>query len=332
MSKSVACIISDSGTINLFVNGKPYVINKDHSNYKRIVDALNAQDYSNIEDLIDIPKAIESFTAGHVTVSGDSVLYDGQAVHSAISTRILNLMRENLPFQFMINFLENLMQNPSFRAVNELYGFLEFANIPITDDGCFLAYKKVRNNYMDIYSGTISNKVGEKPFMFRNAVDEDKDRTCSNGLHFCSLQYIPQFGSGEYDGGDRVMIVKINPADVVAIPADYNNTKGRCCKYEVVAEYEGDWRKDAFTKPVHNSDGTPYEFDDDHDDSDDFYGDYVDDDDLHEQDDLDDQDDVDAGRRDNPLDLDNELGVKPNGQGYYNVRDAKGQFVKRESN
>ena len=32
------------------------------------------------------------------------------------------------------------------------------------------------------------------------------------------------------------MILKINPADVVAIPKDYNNTKGRTCRYEVIGE------------------------------------------------------------------------------------------------
>jgi hypothetical protein len=36
------------------------------------------------------------------------------------------------------------------------------------------------------------------------------------------------------------MILKINPADVVSIPADYNGAKGRCCKYTVVAQVNGD--------------------------------------------------------------------------------------------
>ena len=35
----------------------------------------------------------------------------------------------------------------------------------------------------------------------------------------------------------HVMLLKINPADVVSIPADYNDTKGRCAKYEVVDVY-----------------------------------------------------------------------------------------------
>jgi hypothetical protein len=44
------------------------------------------------------------------------------------------------------------------------------------------------------------------------------------------------------------MIVKINPADVVAIPTDYNNQKGRCCRYEVVDEYVANDGKDVLTE------------------------------------------------------------------------------------
>jgi len=34
--------------------------------------------------------------------------------------------------------------------------------------------------------------------------------------------------------------VKINPRDVTAIPRDYNNNKGRCCKYVVTGELKGE--------------------------------------------------------------------------------------------
>jgi hypothetical protein len=72
------------------------------------------------------------------------------------------------------------------------------------------------------------------------------------------------------------MILKVNPADVVAIPADYNNTKGRACKYEVVAEYTDNWRERAdkdngFDSVLYSSDGDIWEdgeddYDDDYDD------------------------------------------------------------------
>ena len=106
--------------------------------------------------------------------------------------------------------------------------------VPLTPDGHCMAYKKVRDNYMDIHSGTFDNNVGQICKMARNEVDEDKDRTCSSGLHFCSLDYLPKFG-GSY--GTRVMLLKINPRDVVSIPSDYNNAKGRACRYEVVGEH-----------------------------------------------------------------------------------------------
>jgi hypothetical protein len=140
------------------------------------------------------------------------------------------MLQDGFSVEPLVLFMENIMLNPSARAVNELYGFLERNNLPITPDGYFLAYKKVRDSYLDCYSGTIDNSVGQTPSMQRNKVDDDKDRTCSYGLHFCSKEYLRSFG------GSRTMILKINPRDVVSIPTDYNFSKGRACAYEVIGE------------------------------------------------------------------------------------------------
>lgn len=70
--------------------------------------------------------------------------------------------------------------------------------------------------------------------MDRSLVDPDKNETCSRGLHFCSFDYISHFETQN----SRVIIVKINPRDVVSIPVDYNNTKGRCCEYTVLTEVQ----------------------------------------------------------------------------------------------
>ena len=266
--KNVAYIISNSGNINMVLDGTAYAIGSDHVNYKAIANALKEGRHEDILGLIDIPAAIAVASAGVVEVVDGEVLYHGEPLHNCMTDRILNLMREELPFQFMVNFLDNLMQNPSHRAVQELYGFLEAGNLPITEDGHFLAYKRVRGDYTDLHSGKFDNSIGSKPSMPRNEVDEDKDRTCSNGLHFCSLDYLPSFGSG---GGNVIVIVKINPKDVVAIPSDYNNTKGRCSGYEVIGEHKGDDRTEAFKKSVYTSDGQPYGGDDADEDYDDDY-------------------------------------------------------------
>ena len=161
------------------------------------------------------------------------------------------------------------MQNPSKRSVTELYGFLEKGNMPITPDGHFLAYKKVRADYRDCHTGTMDNSVGQIVEMERNFVDDDKDRTCSTGLHFCSRDYLNHFG------GERIMIVKVNPKDVVSIPSDYNDSKGRACRYEVISELEVDPAQ-AFNHSVQtNYDGYDDGYDPDYEyyeDEDDNYG------------------------------------------------------------
>jgi hypothetical protein len=143
--------------------------------------------------------------------------------------------------------------------------------------------------------------------MPRNAVDEDKERTCSYGLHFCSIQYLPSFSDS--DGG-KTMIVKINPKDVVAIPADYNNTKGRTCRYEVVAEYKDDWRsklakeESGWDSDLYSSDG----------------GDYDDEDECTYSNDCDDN---------HCFCADKGYGYKPSGHKFHNVRGQDGKFVKK---
>ena len=39
--------------------------------------------------------------------------------------------------------------------------------------------------------------------------------------------------------GDRVVIVKVNPKDVVSVPTDCECQKVRTCEYMVIADYEG---------------------------------------------------------------------------------------------
>jgi hypothetical protein len=133
--------------------------------------------------------------------------------------------------------------------VNELYGFLEKNNLPITPDGHFLAYKKVRQNYLDVHSGTMDNSVGKVVEMERFKVDDKAENTCSSGLHFCSQSYLNHFG------GERVVIVKINPKDVVSIPTDYDFSKGRACRYEVIGEVGASATDTdaAFTAPVQSN-------------------------------------------------------------------------------
>jgi len=248
MSKAIPYLLQGKNII-LVIDGKSHTISKNtHISYGKIVDALKAQDWDALRNLVEPVKAIVNFGKGYVAINNGKVSWKGQPFHNALSTRMIEMYQEGLPIEPMVHFMENLMQNPSKRSVDQVYGFLEKNNLPITEDGFFLAYKRVREDYLDIHSGTISNAVGKVVEMSRNAVDDNPDSHCSTGLHFCSESYLGSFGSND----QPVMILKINPADVVSIPNDYNGAKGRCCKYEVVAEVVGD-PKNAFSSIVDRS-------------------------------------------------------------------------------
>ncbi len=189
---------------------------------------------------------------GKVSVRDGVVYYIDEPVHSALAERILWGLDQGFDMLPYMRFLDNCMENPSNQAIAEMYTFIENAKMGITDDGHILAYKKVGEDYKDIYSKTMDNSVGQIVEMRRNLVNEDRTQTCSSGLHFCSMSYLPSYGTGR---GDRVVIVKVNPRDVVSVPIDYNFAKARCCRYEVVDEYTGDNLEDLLgTKAVWSDD------------------------------------------------------------------------------
>lgn len=230
--------------IVVVIDNKPHTINKTHITYQRVVDAIKANDWDTVKDVIEPKKVVLDYGQGNVAVQGDKLFWKGEEMHNALSNRMIQMLQDGFPIEPMIQFMENLMQNPSKRAVTELYGFLEKNSLPITPDGHFLAYKKVKQDYKDCYTGTMDNSVGSVVEMERNRVDDDQNRTCSTGLHFCSRDYLNHFG------GERVVIVKINPRDVVSIPTDYNDSKGRACRYEVVDEIDKEKADEAFAKSV----------------------------------------------------------------------------------
>lgn len=224
-------IVSGNGRINLFLD-KQYVVPTDHPNYAKIKAGLNSLSESVLKRLVDIPRAVNKFLNGKAEIVNGLVYFNGQELHNTMTNRILTQMREGFPVGPMLKFLENLMQNPSMASVEELYDFLSNEGLPITEDGCFLAYKGIRSDYMDKYSGTIDNHPGCKPEMPRNKVDDNRSNTCSKGLHVGALEYARSYCN------EIIVLVKVNPKDVVSVPLDANAQKCRVERYEVLSVYE----------------------------------------------------------------------------------------------
>lgn len=227
--------ILGSDSITVYHKGNMYPINRQAQTFPLVLQAIQNNDEVALENALNIRKNIvdrinAAAKGTNVRIEGTNILYGDRVITGLIASRVFEMIRLSLDVGPMLKFIENLMKNPSKRAVDELFGFMEACSLPITEDGHFLAYKRVRSDYKDVHSGTLDNSVGKTLEMPRNLVDEDKNNTCSYGLHFCSYEYLKHFS------GQRIVVLKINPADVVAIPADYNNSKGRTCKYEVVDE------------------------------------------------------------------------------------------------
>jgi hypothetical protein len=106
--------------------------------------------------------------------------------------------------------------------------------------------------------------------MARNKVQDDPSVTCSYGLHVAALGYAVYDQAKLGDG--RVVVVKVNPRDVVSVPTDYNNQKMRVCEYTVVEDYKGEVKQEdvvnkSVTDEAHYTDDCLVndEFDDDDD-------------------------------------------------------------------
>lgn len=237
--------ILQGDNVVIVIDGEPHTINKTHMTYNKVVDAIKSKDWDSVKELINPVKAVVNYSKGNLQIVDGEMFWKGQPFHNALANRMIQMLNDGFDIDPMVNFMNNLMYNPSRQAVTELYSFLEKNSLPITPDGCFLAYKRVREDYKDCHTGTMDNSVGRVVEMERNMVDDNRNNTCSSGLHFCSHSYLSSFG------GERTIIVKINPRDVVSIPSDYNDAKGRTCRYEVIGEVSRDVQDNVeFTKPV----------------------------------------------------------------------------------
>lgn len=224
--------------ITVFAGGKMHTVLAGHKNFDTLRDHLRSDehDVDLITQLADRAHAIQTSKAGRtgkVSVEGGVVYYEGQEVHGALTDKLLGLLDEGFNVDPWIHFLENLMENPSFRSRKCLYEFLEHFNAPITPDGCFIAFKRVGYDWKDLHSKTFDNSIGTVVKMDRTKVDDDPQHTCSHGLHVCADEYLKGYATG---GNTRTLVVEVNPRDVVAVPYDYNFSKMRVCEYKVLSE------------------------------------------------------------------------------------------------
>lgn len=216
----------------------PIIIPSTHMNFKAVRDELAKDpdyDLNRLYELTDIPRAIAIKTDGRVEVYNGVVKFDGEIIHNYAATRIIEHVQQKLPIIPMMRFLDRLMDNPNKEIRVDLFEWLEKGDMPITEDGCFIGYKYVQDDYYSAHTGKdgkVLHALHTEVSMPREECDENRAESCSTGLHFCGFGYL----SSCYVYNNRIIIVKVDPKDVTAIPAYYDSQKGRCCRYQVVGE------------------------------------------------------------------------------------------------
>ena len=219
--------------ISLFalIDGRQYNIEKDHKFFDSLVAAFKAESWEEFVKLANISETVNNYVKGVIEVLDGEVFYKGEAGSNSLPEivvdRILGFINQGLDAQPLVNFLNKLMKNPSRKAIEALYSFMEQKHMPITIEGNIIAYKGVRTDFKDCFSGTYDNSPGADNQIPRNECDDNSSVQCSKGFHVGTYDYAKSFGP-------VLVIVEINPKDVISVPDANTSWKIRVCKYKVL--------------------------------------------------------------------------------------------------
>ena len=218
--------------ISVFIKGRqPINVDATAANYDDVLAAVASNDLDALEKSLNLRTVIEAKSFGKLRFDENGTLFYGSfTLPQTLADYVLPILKGKGDVEPITLFIDNLLQNPISSVVNELMLFLDSSQMPITPDGHFLAYKKITGDWLDVYTRTLSNKIGEIVSIPAGVCDTNRLNTCSVGLHACGKDYLNHYP------GDRIVVVKINPTHVISVPVDYNFQKMRVTQYEVVAE------------------------------------------------------------------------------------------------
>lgn len=261
---------------------KVFNIESTDAHYSAIKDAVHGYVQGDVEDeyifdlcsvegnisrmsdnLADLPtnRFEFDFEAGVIT-------YDGEVIDSQITNQIIRMAKSESAsnkkhLNALIKFVENLYKNQSEFVRQQFFGWLTYtqtfeSGFTITEDGCLLGYKGCAWGEVDgervpvsinhghafadgvEYHGAIPNKIGSIVSMARSEVTDDPNIGCSAGLHVGTYSYASGWAKGV------LLLVKVNPRDIVSVPTECDAQKIRCSRYEVLEVTEVE-----YTEPVY---------------------------------------------------------------------------------
>ena len=213
-------------SIILNYDSKTVTVASDDARYEEVLNCIREERLQDIPGVVEIERR---YNGGGIELKDGLLTANGEALPVELEDRIIKFKAAKLPYQPLLNFWEKLKKNPSFNARKMLFAFLEHNGHSFTQDGDFIAYRGVTEDFKDKHSGKFDNSPGQICEMDRNLVDDNPNNTCSAGLHVACFDYAKGFG-------EKLVEVLVNPMDVVCVPVDYDGTKMRVCRFEVIAE------------------------------------------------------------------------------------------------
>jgi hypothetical protein len=244
----LTAIKSNDNHWTVTLGGQPFQFDHTHPQYAGLVECTHTDDEDEFVRLFNTGHEIENWSEGDFEFRDGFLYFEDEQVASQPTSRVIEMIQQGFPHKPMLNYLTNLYDNVSERAVQESYTWSSHKGLPITDDGMMVGYKGVRphagetinvkngelkdGDLVDIYTGkTFRNNVGDKCSMKRRQVCDDHTQGCSSGLHVGTYEYACNWAGNS----GVVVLVKFNPANIVSVPSDCEHSKLRVSEYEVIA-------------------------------------------------------------------------------------------------
>jgi hypothetical protein len=243
--------------ILIYEDGDPVTVPGTHPRFSEILELLRSGDAEDekVKELVNIMHAAGkklSAITDRVSIAPYGVFFDGDILRSELAEIIGDMLDEGRgdDLAAVAKFLENAAANQSIEAIDAMYRWITNRDMILTSEGTFLAYKGVKKDasgkIVSITSGTalvdgeeftgnIPNPVGSVITMPRSAVTADTAVGCGPGLHAGTYSYARSFAG--YNA--PMLLVEINPRDVVSVPSDSSFQKLRVSRYKVIEHIEG---------------------------------------------------------------------------------------------
>jgi hypothetical protein len=247
--QNIHIITQDS--IVIILHGEVFTIKRDRGKiFDRVVEAVEAGNYDEIPSIVSPKDLLDKV---HLTFDENTgqIFFEDYLLKTNLTDRIYQYWENEVPYEPLLNLLRKIMSHKKERSYmqEDLFDFLEYNDLPITEDGCFLAYKNTNSDGSPPYQtdSNIRYEVGKE--VVELAAKDNYDRGACNGagLYFGNRKYWGSNWNGkEWGGNGRMFLVKIDPRDVVSIPNNYNDGKAKCWKLKVVKEFTHSVVEDIF--------------------------------------------------------------------------------------